>query len=63
MSDQPLPKGFTCRCKKEYPFCSWVYAHWREALVLDCPCGMKTTLKCGRVIRQRDRSAKKKKKP
>lgn len=31
-------KGFICECGKEHKFCSYVYAHWNEGLLLECDC-------------------------
>jgi hypothetical protein len=63
VKEPEIPKGFTCRfCKTYHKFPPYVYAHWRDKLIFECPCGAKYVIVCGHEWlkrKPRKKSAKK----
>lgn len=48
MTDEPMPKGFTCtNCQTYHAFGPYVLAHWDLPLVHTCPCGAKHDIREG----------------
>ena len=52
MSENELPKGFTCECGRYHEFDMYYFAHFDEVMIYTCPdCEQKYNLLRGKAVK------------